>query len=69
MKYLVHDLKSPLTTTQSLVGILKMQCEVDGRNREIEYLSRIESQMDRMSSMISEILYDNRRSPSDTKQI
>ncbi|MFQ8776803.1 MAG: hypothetical protein ACLR78_04415 [Roseburia sp.] len=37
-----------------------MQCEVDGRNREIEYLSRIESQMDRMSSMISEILYENR---------
>ena len=57
MKYLVHDLKSPLTSTQTLVGILKMQCEVDGRNREIEYLSRIESQMDRMSSMISEILY------------
>ena len=69
MKYLVHDLKSPLTSTQTLVGILKMQCEVDGRNREIEYLSRIESQMDRMSSMISEILYENRRSPSDTKHI
>ena len=69
MKYLVHDLKSPLTSTQTLVGILKMQCEVDGRNREIEYLSRIESQMDRMSSMISEILYENRCSPSDTKHI
>ena len=63
------DLKSPLTSTQTLVGILKMQCEVDGRNREIEYLSRIESQMDRMSSMISEILYENRCSPSDTKHI
>ena len=25
MKYLVHDLKSPLTSTQTLVGILKMQ--------------------------------------------
>ena len=69
MKYLVHDLKSPLTSTQTLVGILKMQCKVDGRNREIEYLSRIESQMDRMSSMISEILYENRCSPSDTKHI
>ena len=69
MKYLVHDLKSPLTSTQTLVGILKMQCEVDGRNREIECLSRIESQMDRMSSMISEILYENRCSPSDTKHI
>ena len=40
MKYLVHDLKSPLTSTQTLVGILKMQCEVDGRNREILYENR-----------------------------
>ena len=64
MKYLVHDLKSPLTSTQTLVGILKMQCEVDGRNREIEYLSRIESQMDRMSSMISEILYETDAVPA-----
>lgn len=69
MKYLVHDLKSPLTSTQTLVGILKMQCEVEGRKREIEYLSRIESQMDRMSSMISEILYENRCTPSDTRHI
>ncbi len=69
MKYLVHDLKSPLTSTQTLVGILKMQCEVDGREREIEYLNRIESQMDRMSGMISEILYENKYSPSDTKHL
>jgi len=69
MKYLVHDLKSPLTGTQTLVGILKMQCEAEGRSREIEYLSRIESQMDRMSSMISEILYENRCTPSDTRHI
>lgn len=69
MKYLVHDLKSPLTSTQTLVGILKMQCEADGRSRELEYLSRIENQMDRMSSMISEILYENKCSPSDTKRL
>ena len=69
MKYLVHDLKSPLTSTQTLVGILKMQCEADGRNREIDYLNRIESQMDRMSGMISEILYENKRSPSDTRHL
>ena len=69
MKYLVHDLKSPLTSTQTLVGILKMQCEADGRSRELEYLSRIENQMDRMSGMISEILYENKCSPSDTKRL
>lgn len=69
MKYLVHDLKSPLTSTQTLVGILKMQCESDGRSREVEYLNRIENQMDRMSSMISEILYENKCSPSDTKRL
>ncbi len=69
MKYLVHDLKSPLTSTQTLVGILKMQNEAPDRERELEYLTRIENQMDRMGTMISEILYENKCSPSDTKRL
>lgn len=69
MKYLVHDLKSPLTSTQTLVDILKIKCENTEKNWETEYLNRIESQMDRMSSMISEILYENKYSPSTTRHL
>lgn len=69
MKYLVHDLKSPLTSTQTLVGVLKMQSERNGNEKELEYLSRIENQMDRMSGMISEILYENRCSRTETAHL
>lgn len=69
MKYLVHDLKSPLTSTQTLVGVLKMQYESEGKTRSMDYLDRIETQMDRMSGMISEILYEDRQSPAATKKL
>ncbi len=69
MKYLVHDLKSPLTSTQTLVDILKIKCESNGKQRDIEYLNRIENQMERMSNMISEILYENKYSPSETRHL
>ena len=36
MQYLVHDLKSPLTAVQTLVGVIKMECEVEQRTRDVE---------------------------------
>jgi len=56
MRHLVHDLKSPLTSMQALVGILKLESEGEGRAQDAEYLGRIENGIERMSSMISELL-------------
>lgn len=58
MQHLVHDLKSPLTAMQTLVGILKMRCEGEARDKDAAYLTRIESGIMLMSRMISEILYE-----------
>lgn len=58
MQYLVHDLKSPLTVVQTLVGVIKMECEQEGRDRDVDYLSRIEGAVEQMSGMISDILYE-----------
>ena len=58
MQYLVHDLKSPLTVVQTLVGVIKMECEQEGRSRDVDYLSRIEGAVEQMSGMISDILYE-----------
>lgn len=59
MQHLVHDLKSPLTAIQTLVGLLKMRGELEKREKDVEYLDRIESGVARMSSMVSEILYED----------
>mgnify|MGYP002344102959 FL=1 len=58
--HLVHDLKSPLTSVQALVGVIKLGAE---NEKEIAYIDKIESSIDRMSSMISEILYEDKKSP------
>lgn len=62
LKHLVHDLKSPLTSVQALVGVIKL-----GNNDEKDniYLEKVESSIERMSSMISEILYENHKSLID----
>lgn len=57
LQYLVHDLKSPLTTVQTLVGVLKMESEAEERVQDVEYLDCIENAVERMSEMISEMLY------------
>jgi signal transduction histidine kinase len=57
LQYLVHDLKSPLTTVQTLVGVLKMESEAEAREQDVEYLDCIENAVERMSEMISEMLY------------
>lgn len=69
IQYLVHDLKSPLTAMQTLVGVLKMESEMDGRAQDVEYLSRIEVAGEQMNRMISEILYADSRSPITTQAL
>lgn len=64
MQYLVHDLKSPLTVVQTLVGVIKMECEQEGRTRDVDYLSRIEGAVEQMSGMISDILYEGQTTMS-----
>ena len=56
LNHLVHDLKSPLTSVQALVGVVKLSCEKQGNQREVRYLDQVEASIDRMSGMISEIL-------------
>ena len=69
MQYLVHDLKSPLTAVQSLVGVLKMECEMEQRTGDMEYLDHIETATERMNEMISEILYQDQCSPHTTEEL
>lgn len=69
MQYLVHDLKSPLTALQTIVGVLKMKCEAEDRGQDVEYLTRVEDNVEQMSRMISEILYEDQRSPITTEEL
>lgn len=69
MKNLVHDLKSPLTSAQALVGVVRIRSEQDGRQKEVDYLSKIEYSIDKLSSMISEILYENYQSEVTTEDV
>ena len=63
LQHLVHDLKSPLTAIQTLAGVLQYKCTRPEQETEREYLRRIESSVEYMSNMISEILYEDRRLP------
>lgn len=67
LRHLVHDLKSPLTSMQALVGVVKLSAGRRGDQTEGEYLERIETMIDRMSSMISEILHEEQRSVVTTQ--
>ena len=69
LRHLVHDLNSPLTSMQALVGVVKMSCEQRGDGREVEYLGRIEDAIERMSSMISEILHEGTRTVVTTQEL
>lgn len=63
---LVHDLKSPLTTIQGLASLTEALVH---EPKLAEYQCRIVSASDRMSQMISEILYEDRMSPVSTEQL
>ena len=69
MQYLVHDLKSPLTAVQTLVGVIKMECEMEQRTQDVEYLTRIEGAVEQMSGMISDILYEDQHSQVTTQSL
>lgn len=69
MQYLVHDLKSPLASAQTLVGVIKMECEAEGRTQDVEYLGRIEGAVEQMSRMISEILYEEQATPETVERL
>lgn len=60
MQSLVHDLKSPLTAIQ---GLASLSQAVSTDPRLAEYLRRISGASERMSNMISEILYEDYRQP------
>lgn len=69
MRHLVHDLKSPLTSAQALVGVVRMSSEKDRREQESLYLERVEASIEKMSGMISEILYENHTSRVTTEEM
>lgn len=69
LNHLVHDLKSPLTSMQTLVGVVKMSCESNENDPNVHFLELIESGIERMSNMISEILYEDRRTETTTQRI
>lgn len=69
LNHLVHDLKSPLTSMQTLVGLVKMSRESERDKQNVHYLELIESGIERMSSMISEILYEDRMTETTTQRI
>lgn len=57
IKHLVHDLKTPLSTVQGLSGVIRLKI----KDQEIgEYTDRICQSVEKMSVMISEILYENK---------
>lgn len=60
---LVHDLKSPLTSVQTLVGVIRMESEMEQNHRYSDYLDHIEAAIDQMSRMISELLYEGKSTP------
>lgn len=62
IQHLVHDLKSPLTVVQTLIGVFKLDCEVREEPEQLELLERVENAIDQMNRMISEILYQDRTS-------
>ena len=63
---LVHDLKSPLTTVQGLVSLAQMMEE----NPLIqEYFEKITTSLNNMSTMISEILYENKEQTIPVKDL
>lgn len=69
MNSLVHDLKSPLTSAQALVGVVKLNCENEGRHKDVNYLENVELAINRMSGMISEILYEDYKSCITTDEL
>ena len=54
---------------QTLVDVIKMESEAEGATERMEYLERIERGIERMNEMISDILYEDRRSEITTEKV
>lgn len=64
--HLVHDLKTPLTAVEGLITLIDMRME-DSKIKE--YCQKISRSIGSMSEMISEILYEDRKSRYDLKDL
>lgn len=51
-----HDLRTPLTTIQSSVELLRRYAEQVPQEKRLEHFSRISSAIDRMNSMVEDVL-------------
>ncbi len=61
LRHLVHDLKTPLTSIQTLAYVVRLHNQEEDKAECREYLTRIEGSVEHMSNMISEILYEDYR--------
>lgn len=69
MRNLVHDLKSPLTSAQALVSLVKVSLQQNAMEKEFSYLTKVEDSIDNMSNMISEILNEDVKFEIETENI
>ncbi len=58
VQHLVHDLKSPLVSAQVLISAVSIKLAENGLTPEVEHLQSAENSIERMSGMITDILYD-----------
>ena len=66
LKELVHDLKSPLTAAETLVGILQLDEEDDFRRAQLD---KTENALERMSELISEFLDERHFTRTSAQEI
>ncbi len=65
-KHLVHDLKTPLTSMQALVSVVRL---METNDKKQDYLLRIEKSIDNLSEMISEMLYEDKKNMVTTEEL
>ncbi|WP_315121471.1 HAMP domain-containing sensor histidine kinase [uncultured Clostridium sp.] len=66
LRHLVHDLKTPLTSIQALVSVIEL---MEKDSKILSYLNRIEFSIDKLSEMISEILYEDKKKIIKTEEL
>ncbi len=69
LRHLVHDLKTPLTSIQTLAYVVRLHNQGEQQQVCLPYLDRIEGSVDTMSNMISEILYEDHRLPIASERL
>lgn len=69
IQFLVHDFKSPLTTIQTIVDVIRMEHEGEESFNDGQYLERIEYAVGSMSGMLSELCHEDRLACVDTKHL